>query len=182
MRSPAAVLRIAATLLVLPATTSAARSDLAVLRIRVPARVKLSDRRPRLTVRGAVRIANRGSVPVVVSDAATLGRVARLSAASVAGPITCAPVGIAPVLTRLRFPLTLRPGRGRTLPYDLEFTCGANPGRTPDWRFSAMVDHTALDGTADEDPTDDVCPRAPSGSDKGCGKTAAPFPIDLILK
>jgi len=148
---------------------AAPRSDLAVLRIRVPTHVKLGDARPKATARGAVRIANRGSVPVVVADAVTLAAVVRLSAANLDGPIVCAPVGIAPVVARLRFPLTLRPGRGRTLRYELDFTCGANPGRTPDWAFSASVDHAALAGIVDDDPTDDVCPRAPSASDGGCG-------------
>jgi hypothetical protein len=52
--------------------------------------------------------------------------------------------------------------------YAVTFTCGANPDRTPDWAFRATVDHSALDGTADADPTDDTCPRAPSGADPGC--------------
>jgi len=52
--------------------------------------------------------------------------------------------------------------------YALELSCGANPGRGADWAFSATVDHAALDGRADDDPTDDVCPRPPSASDPGC--------------
>ena len=173
MHSPAGLLGVCRALLIVaaatPAVLAAPRSDLAVLRIRVPARVNLSDARPETTALGAVRIANRGSVPVVVADAAMLATLVRLSAANLEGPIACAPVGIAPVVAPLRFPLTLRPGRGRTLGYKLDFTCGPNPGRAPDWAFSATVDHAALDGTADEDPSDDVCPRAPSASDGGCG-------------
>jgi dienelactone hydrolase len=172
MHSPAVLLGVCRALLIVAAATPAVlagpRSDLAVLRIRVPARVNLSDARPRTTAPGAVRIANRGSVPVVVPDVATLVALVRLSATSLGGPIACAPLVVAPVVARLRFPLTLCPGRGRTLRYKLDFTCGPNPGRAPDWAFSATVDHAALDGTADEDPTDDVCPRAPSASDGGC--------------
>jgi dienelactone hydrolase len=172
MHSPAALLGASRALLIVAAANSAVLaapgSDLAVLRIRVPARVKLSDARPKASARGAVRIANRGSEPVVVADAATLARIVRLSATAVDGPIVCAPVGITPVVAGLRFPLTLRPGHGRSLRYEIAFTCGANPGRTPDWAFSATVDHAALDG-ADEDPTNDVCPRAPRASDRGCG-------------
>jgi len=160
-------------LLIVAAATSAVpaapRSDLAVLRLRVPARAKLADAHPRATAHGVVRIANHGSAPVVVADAAMLAAAVRLSAANLEGPIACAPPGIAPVVARLRFPLTLHPGRNRTLRYELEFTCGANPDRTPDWTFSAAVDHAALDGNADENPADDVCPRPPSASDRGCG-------------
>jgi hypothetical protein len=35
--------------------------------------------------------------------------------------------------------------------------------------FSAPVNHAALDGIADDDPTDDVCPPPSSASDRGCG-------------
>ena len=31
------------------------------------------------------------------------------------------------------------------------------------------VDHAVLGGGADSDPSDDVCPRPASGTDKGCG-------------
>src|SRR5262249_10375357 len=155
----------------LAASTSHAAppSDLAVLRIRVPAHARLSDARLRASADGAVRIANRGAEPVVVADAALLARLVRLNAASLDGPIACAPVGVAPAVAGVRFPLVLRPTRGRTLHYTLDFTCGANPGRAPDWTFSAIIDHATLDGTGDDDPTDDVCPRAPSASDRGCG-------------
>lgn len=173
MHSRSALLGVTRALLVVAAATSAVlaapRSDLAVLRIRVPAHVKLSDVRLKASARGSVRIASRGSVPVVVADAAALAAVVQLSATDLGGPIVCATVGIAPVVARLPFPLTLRPGRGRTLRYKLDFTCGANPGGTPDWAFSATVNHAALDGIADDDPTDDVCPRASSASDRGCG-------------
>ena len=173
MQSPAVVRGVSRVLVIVaaaaPAVLAAPRSDLAVLRIRVPARVNLDDARPKATALGAVRIANRGSMPVVVADAATLARLVRLSAVSLKGPIACAPVEIAPVVAHLRFPLTLGPARGRTLRYKLDFTCGPNPNGAPDWAFSGTVDHAALDGTGDDDPADDVCPRAPSASDGGCG-------------
>ena len=173
MWSPAALLRVPCALIlgavVGSAGRAAPRSDIALLRIRVPAHVRLSDARLRASAGGAVRIANRGAEPVVVADAGTLARLVRLNAASLDGPIACAPVGIAAGAAGVRFPLVLRPTRSRTLRYTLDFTCGANPGRAPDWAFSAIIDHTALDATGDDDPTDDVCPRAPSASDGGCG-------------
>src|SRR5262249_41522022 len=173
MHSRAALFGVTCALVVAVDTRSAGiagpRSDLAVLRIRVPPRVRLSDAHLKASARAAVRLENRGAAPVVIANAATLAKVVRLSAASLEGPITCPPVGIAPVVAHYRFPLTLRPGRGRTLRYKLDFTCGANPGRTPDWTFSVIVDHAALDGTADDDPADDICPRAPGPADRGCG-------------
>jgi predicted dienelactone hydrolase len=173
MRLPGSLLRVTGALLVAGAAASPAlavpRYDLAVQRIRAPGHVKLDKRRQTATGHAAVRIANRGSAPAVFADAAALTAVVRLTADGLKGPIICAPVGIAPAVARRRFPLTVRPGRSRTLHYDLTFTCAANPDRTPDWAFSAAVDHVALDGNADGDPTNDSCPRAPTASDRGCG-------------
>jgi hypothetical protein len=145
------------------------RHDLAVQRIRVPTLVKLNDRHATVVARAAVRVTNRGSAPAVFADTAALTAGLRLTAAALAGPITCAPVGIAPALARRRLPLTIRPRRSRTLRYRLAFTCGTNPDRKPDWMFTAVVDHAALDGNPDEEPGNDSCPRAPGASDPGCG-------------
>jgi hypothetical protein len=121
MRSPVAR-AVGGTLLVVAASAATApAADLAVLRVRVPARVKIDDAHPKATARAAVRIANRGAAPVAIADAPALAAVARLSAAPLEGPIACAPVGVAPV-GGLRFPLVLRPGRGRTLRWALHFT------------------------------------------------------------
>jgi len=169
MRPPSAPLGVIGALLLVSVVPAASKSDLAVVAMRVPGHVKLGDSHPTARVSGTVRIENRGSAPVVVGEPTMLAKLVQLGAVSLAGPIVCAPLGIAPVVTRLHFPLTLRPGHGRTFRYRLDFTCGANPDRTPDWVFSAIVDHAALDGTADDDPTDDVCPRAPGPSDPGCG-------------
>jgi len=173
MRLPGSLLRVAGAFLVAGVAASPAlavpRYELAVRRIRAPARVKLDDRQQTATGRAAVRIANRGSAPAVFADAAALTAAVRLTADALKGPIICAPVGIAPAVAQRRFPLTVRPGQSRALRYDLTFTCGANPDRKPDWAFSVTVDHVALDGNADENPTNDTCPRAPTASDRGCG-------------
>ncbi len=159
-------------LLLLLAAASAARNasafDVAVERLRVPTRLRLNDRRPTMRARATVRIENRGATPIVVGDAATLTALVQLSATPIAGPIACAPLQIAPVVAK-RFPLTVRPAHGRTLVYTVDCTCGPNPGRTADWTFRASVDPTVLAGSADDDPGDDVCPRAPGGTDPGCG-------------
>jgi len=152
-----------------PSVLGASAFDLAILRLHAPVHVKLSDSHPTAHAHAAVRIVNRGSAPGVFADAPMLAASVRLNAAALEGPIVCAPLAVTPAVGPLHFPLTLRPGRGRTLHYDLGFTCGANPDRTPDWTFGASVHHAALDGTPDENPGDDVCPRAPSGGDAGCG-------------
>ena len=169
MRLPGSLLRVAGAFLVAGVAASPALAVPRYERIRAPARVKLDDRQQTATGRAAVRIANRGSAPAVFADAAALTAAVRLTADALKGPIICAPVGIAPAVAQRRFPLTVRPGQSRALRYDLTFTCGANPDRKPDWAFSVTVDHVALDGNADENPTNDTCPRAPTASDRGCG-------------
>jgi len=157
--------RFACALLVAAAAASAARAvpgvDLAVVSVRAPARVTLTDAHPKARTTAALRVANRGTTPITVADAAALARLVRLSAAPVDGPVACAPLAIAP--PALRFPLTLRPGRARTLRWRLDFTCGPNPGATADWKFAATA------GTPDADPADDTCPRAGTTTDPGCG-------------
>lgn len=156
------------------AVPAAATTDLALVRIRVPAHVKLSNARPKTTAHAVVRIENRGTEPVAIGDAAALAAVVTLRAESLDGPTACPPLAIAPVVARVRFPLALRPGRGRTLRYALGFECGANPDRTADWTFSATVVH-ATDG----DPSNDACPRPASASDQGCGPEAGPLATDV---
>jgi hypothetical protein len=50
-----------------------------------------------------------------------------------------------------------------------------------DFTLEASIDLDAL-GQTDGDAGNDTCPRAAAGDDKGCGKMATPFRIDLYLK
>ena len=143
--------------------------DLAVGSLSVPARVHLTGSQPTASFLATVRIENRSATPVVFADAATFLTAVHLSADGLPGPIVCPPLDIVPRIGRIHFPLTLRPRCSRTVFYLIKFTCGANPDPTPDWAFRATVDHSAIDGTADADSTNDICPRAPSGADPGCG-------------
>src|SRR5207249_3731687 len=135
MRSPGSLLRVTGALLVAGAAASPAlavpRYDLAVQSMHAPAHVKLDGRRQTATGHAAVRIANRGSAPAVFTDAAALTAAVRLTATGLKGPIVCAPVGIAPAVARRRFPLTVRPGRGFALHYDLTSPAGRTPTGRP---------------------------------------------------
>ena len=56
------------------------------------------------------------------------------------------------------------------LNYNITFNCANNPGKgTNDFSYSATVHTEAIDGNPDTQPSNDDCPRDPSGSDKGCG-------------
>jgi hypothetical protein len=94
--------------------------------------------------------------------------------------------------TGTKFPLTIAPKGSLTLTYNVTFNCVNDPARSTardpnhyDYRFTAAVDRTAIDGDIDSHTFDDVCPRTvsppsvtdpyPDGTinDRGCGKVKA---------
>jgi predicted dienelactone hydrolase len=168
----AAALSVALPVRSVPA---AGRYDLAVLRVHTPRRTRLTDRVPLARARAAVTLQNRGSAPATIPDLATLAAVVGLHATASEGPIVCpAPVAV-PRARRL--PLVLAPGRKASIRFDLAIPCAPRAGQGTSWRFTATVDHAALDGHPDETPADDRCDRAPLGvlplgtrtvRDRGC--------------
>src|SRR6185295_13290477 len=153
-------------------------NDLAVTALRVPRSVRLTDTRPTRSGRGGVTIENRGTGVVLIPDAATLASLVTIAATASAGPVVCP--ALAPqvvVRPRQRFPVALVPGHHIQLPLAFPFVCASDPAGASTWDFTATVDRTVIDGMADEDPADDVCPRAPLGTvgavvDRGCGALA----------
>src|SRR5262245_495852 len=143
MYSPGGLLGCTRALLIVAAATTtsfaAPRSDLAVLRIRVPAHVKLTDSRAQASAHASVRVENRGAAPVVVPDAITLAELVRLNATSLEGPISCAPPGITAAVARVSFPLTIRPARGRTVRYAPDIQVRASPAGRDAWRVRAGI-------------------------------------------
>jgi hypothetical protein len=85
------------------------------------------------------------------------------------------------------FPVTWEPGKKLSLAIDIAWACINDEAKTSkgedhdDYSLEAMAVLGAL-GETDEDTSNDVCPRAPAGDDKGCGKQATSFRVDLILK
>lgn len=71
------------------------------------------------------------------------------------------------------FPVSLSPGQKLEIQYDFRYTCGSNPGGEADWEYTVALDHSALDGTTDANPADDVCPRDPLGTIVSAGGTFA---------
>jgi len=73
------------------------------------------------------------------------------------------------------FPVVLATKKKLNLAYDVTWDCPNDPEQSSkdadhsDFQVEVSVDHSALGGGADADPSDDVCPRPASGDDKGCG-------------
>jgi hypothetical protein len=104
------------------------------------------------------------------------------------GNMSCAAPAVTLLPPKGGFPFTWAPNKKLSVGLELDWNaCQNDPLATTkaanhdDFTLGASIDLDALSET-DADPANDVCPRAPSGSDKGCGKSADPFPIDLILK
>jgi len=88
------------------------------------------------------------------------------------------------LVTPAKFPITLAPKRTLTLKFLVTYDCANDPAATTktaahnDYATIATVHHEAIDGIADADPADDVCPHDPLGAipgtngkivDTGCG-------------
>jgi hypothetical protein len=160
--------------------------DLAVTSIKAPKSVTLSAKKPSVTSKATVTIQNLGPLPeTITADSITNLVDFELDSLS---PATCTPP--VPVLVMpKKLPLTLTSKKSLKLNYTITFNCANNPGKgTNDFSYSAAVHHEAIDGNDDTNPDNDVCPRDPSGSDKGCGnknpdKTfGADIFTDVIMK
>jgi dienelactone hydrolase len=169
-----ALVTFASTILIsgLGTTAWAQLHDLNIGLLKVgPKKAKLKDSRPVRTGRVIVKITNEGSEMLSVADMASLNTALQFNIDPQPGPRTCTTPTLSPDFSKKTTPpFTVAPGKKIKLRYSIEFGCGPNPVDTIDWLFSVSIDHAALDGNTDEDLSDDVCPRQPSGEDKGCGK------------
>jgi myo-inositol-hexaphosphate 3-phosphohydrolase len=150
----------------------ASARDLALVDLKPPRQIRLSDRRPAVRQRVRVALQNRGPETETIPDLAALEALVALEVLSLG---SCP----APVL-ELRSRGQLR------LTYEVTFDCANDPARSTrrdpghsDFEFRA---HIALD---DDHPEDNACPRSvsppfeidpfPNGRirDKGCGARKA---------
>lgn len=160
--------------------------DLAVTALKVPKRVTLKANKPTVAKTIKVTIQNRGALPAVIPDLATLAALVDVEGTALG--LSCAAPAAALVPGKPKLPATIKSKKKLTAVFTATFTCAGDPLKTTkkdpghdDVRWVATVDRTAL-GTGDEHPDDDVCPRPtlPNGidprpdpakpiKDKGCG-------------
>jgi len=150
--------------------------DMAVTKITAPKTITLSANKPSVDALVKVEIQNRGQHSEVIADDAMLGELVTL---------TCTPLGTlqsgtppVPVLhagkPQKTLPLTLKPKQKLVVVYDVTVNGAFDPEKTKgqqfhgDYSWSALVDHAAIDGQADQHVDDDECPR----------NAAAPYDFD----
>ncbi|MBI3246314.1 MAG: hypothetical protein HYZ50_07395 [Deltaproteobacteria bacterium] len=150
--------------------------DLALTKILPPRKAKLNN-----PARVQVEIQNRSPHAETIDSEAVVQNLVPLSLTSLgacAAPTPTLHVGP----PQKSFPLTLKSKGKLRIVFDVTFTCANNPSNgSPDYSYTASVDHAALDGNADNHTADDTCPRSvtppfvidpnPDGSikDSGCG-------------
>jgi hypothetical protein len=160
--------------------------DLSIVSITVPKTINLSSRTPSVTKKATVTIQNLGPLTEHITEDILTNLVdfelTSLSPATCPAPV---PVLVLPTI----FPIKLSPKRTLKLNYNITFNCANNPGKgTNDFSYAATVHAEAIDGNPDTNPSNDDCPRNPSGTDKGCGNRnpnrtlGADIFTDVIMK
>jgi glucose/arabinose dehydrogenase len=154
--------------------------DLALASVKAPKKVTITEAATR-TGTVTVTVANAGTATETIS-APELDALVTLTGDPLTGDCPAAPP---PVLVppKSGFPVTLPPRKKLKLAYTLEFDCASAMPEEVELEWDAALDPMAL-GETDAVPANDVCPRAASADDKGCGGKPAGSPIrtDVILK
>jgi hypothetical protein len=161
--------------------------DLAVTKIIAPKTVTLNSRFPFQTKQVKVEIQNRSRHSETIEDMNVLASLVGLTVESLGSGCP----NIVPELHLGRpqksLPLTVKPKQKFSVIFDVTYDCANDPAKSSprdpgheDFRYTAVVNHAALDGEADVHLADDICPRDleppgvdpnPDGTikDPGCG-------------
>jgi probable HAF family extracellular repeat protein len=144
--------------------------DLAVTKLKAPKKVTLQEGTTPKPGKFSVSIQNLGPATEVISNATVLAQFLQLQIASRGGCASPVPTLVPP---KNGFPVILAPKKKATFAYTATIDCAndsaAGAGHE-DYETTVTLDHTTLDGLSDTTPSNDTCPRAASGVDKGCNK------------
>jgi hypothetical protein len=177
--------------------TSVGIHDLAVTAITPPSKITLTAKASAITKTVKVTIQNRGPLLETIADIDTLQKFVDLKIESIGN----CPAPIVQLMTdkiQKRLPISLKPKEILAVDYAVTFNCANDSqANTPksagheDYRYTAKVDRSVLDGKSDVHQDDDVCPRNATTpykvdtlkiKDRGCGakKPDKTFGADMI--
>jgi len=155
--------------------------DLAVIAVKMPAKIKHPKARPTVKKLAKVIIQNRGVTPILIEDAERLRELVTLTVEPLGA---CGPALVTLVEGKPQkpFPIVIASKKKHAVIFGVVFECVGDPATGKgheDYRLQAQVHQTALGGE-DAHPLDDVCPRTvappivdpfPNGKikEKGCG-------------
>jgi glucose/arabinose dehydrogenase len=161
--------------------------DVAIASLKSPKKVTFKGGVPKLkTLKLALE--NRGTATETIANQGELDALVDVDIVSLGG----ACVGMEPATSiqppKDGFPISWEAGGKLKLGLDVAWQCINDPAPTSkgadhdDFTLEATLDLLGALGATDEDPSNDGCPRAAAGGDKGCGKQDTPFRVDLIEK
>ncbi len=152
-------------------STNVTVRDLAITGINPPTRVSLSAKQPSVVKTVKVSLQNRGPLLETIPDQATLQRLLQLNIES----LGACPAPVAQILTK-KLPVKLKPKQSLNVSFAVIFECiNDAKANTPknlgheDYRYTAVIDRSVLDGNVDVHAVDDVCPRS----------VKAPYQLDV---
>lgn len=146
--------------------------DLAIIKIKAPKKITLTDTIPSRVARFSVTIQNLGNHVETIPNMTALTSLVSVEVLSLDTCPDIVPVLLTP---KARFPINLLPKKKLTLAFQADIGCPNDPLPTTkiephnDYSVDALVQHEALDGNPDSQPANDACPHNPFGTDKGCG-------------
>lgn len=158
-----------------------------------PKTINLGETKPAVTKDLKVMIVNQGGDTESI-DAAEIMDLVSVSWTSLPGPNPLCPSPTTELKPPKKgFPVILAPRKKVLLSYAVTWNCANDDAKSSktashaDFSVEVQVDHSVLGGGADSDPSDDVCPRAEMGEDKGCGSktssgTGGPIRTDVVVK
>jgi hypothetical protein len=161
--------------------------------VNAPRTITLGERKPAVTKDVKVTIVNQGSDTETI-DVVEIMNLISLAWTSLPGPSPMCPSPTTQLKPPKKgFPVVLPPRKKLLLSYAVTWNCvndAAKNSKTAshaDFALEVSVDHSVLGGGADADPSDDVCPRPPTATDKGCGRQTSsgpggPIETDLVEK
>jgi len=156
-------------------------------------KITLTESRPEVIKKLKVTIENQGNSSANI-DGTELASLVLIDWTSLPGPDgPCGDPAIVLEPPKKGFPVVLDPGKRVTISYSVTWNCANDESKTTktaphsDFEVDVTLQTSVLGGGSDADPSDDVCPRGPSGGDKGCGGKMAgvigqPIRTDVVVK
>jgi aldose sugar dehydrogenase len=155
--------------------------DVAVASVKAPKKVAIREggtvtRNVNVTVSNAGTATETFTAPELEALVTLTG-----DALSGACPVDAAPALVPP---KSGFPVSLPPRKKLKLAYAVEFDCASPTPEEVELAWDVTLDLMGAVGEEDANAANDVCPRAASGDDKGCGGKPAGSPIrtDVLEK
>jgi uncharacterized repeat protein (TIGR01451 family) len=158
-----------------PACASVVSHNLAVIAIKAPKVVALTDKKPAQTKFVRVTIQNRGDHPEMIMDAGVLANLVTLELESTGTNCVAPEAELVVGPPQRPLPVMLKPKQKFTAVFSVTYDCANDRLKGPgheDYEYYAAVHHEAIDGQPDSQPADDDCPHNAIGGpfkDKGCG-------------